>query len=112
MPDAKNSRPGASIDHRNPKQKKHPKGLPVDVVMEADPFVTPKKDKKKDKKKGKGRGMLQVNRNMTDNEWATIARSVGQTRSNRPSSAHFGRPRIGGGYRPTRSRGPLGFRRR
>ena len=109
MPDAgEPSRPGVDlIDVQRPKKPKKPKKPKQDV----DPFATPKK--KKGKKKKTGRGMLQVNREITANEWESIARSVGARRS-RPN----GRPRVGGGYRPagsgyrpTRSLGPVGFRR-
>ena len=82
---------------------KQPKLKLPDVDVAMYDFESPKKDKKtkKDKKNKQRRALLQVDRKMTDKEWTDIARSVGKVRSRpfAPSSAHFGRPRIGGGYR-------------
>lgn len=83
---------------KKPKGYKPPKN-PDAEMTEARAFDSPpkKEKKKKSKKKSKGRGMLQVDRKLTDKEWQSIARSMNDRR--RPYAP---RPRFSGvraGYR-------------
>jgi len=80
------------------RRPKKPTPTPPKPDEEMYDFNTPKKKEKKKKKTKNRRALLQVNRTMTDREWADISRSVGKVRSRPFSSAHFGRARIGGGY--------------
>ena len=108
---------GDPLALRRPKKPTPDNDMDYDFESPANSATPKKKEKKKKEKKKKNRrALLQVNRTMTDREWADISRSVGKVRSRPSSSAHFGRARIGGGYQArrklqrNRARYPVGSR--
>ncbi len=78
------NRPGTSLVVPKPKKPTPDNDMDYDFDSPAESTTPKKKEKKKKEKKKKNRrGLLQVNRTMTDREWADIARSAGKVGSRR-----------------------------